>query len=203
MNPQPDAELEGMPGTPSSYGETLAFLAQSLQGMASGSTPPMEALNQFQHWIRSVQQVLEQTQRELEHHLGSLRGLDSVDTADVMEQFAGLRSSVSRHLGEIESLFQGCVTIGEFESRFPRIEGCLRAVEAEVEKVEAFVDGWGDDAQTVQPLPESLGETLNSMEAAMDALSVYFERRERQALEDMARELESAETSLRTFLAQN
>lgn len=203
MRPGSDAEPNRMPGSPASYGETLAFLANSLQGMATGATPPMEALNQFQHWIRSVQQVIEQTQRELEQHLGSLESVQSVDTGEVLGQFARLRSSLAAHLSEIDSLFQGCVTIQEFENRFPRIEQCLRAVEAEVEAVESFVDRWGEDALVVHPLPQSLGDTLNSMEAAMDALSTYFERREREALEDMARQLESAETSLRAYLAEN
>ncbi len=181
------------------YLQPLQFLAGTLQKALLGQLSAAQALEQFEHWLGTVQQVLNQAYRDLETNLKPLAKVEDVDTLEIIKGFGVIQQDIATQLDKLSNLFRGCKSIQEFEQRFPQMEEALDFFHAHLTDLELYVQRI-ETPRGPEPLPDAVRQALDELEKALGCMNEFYEQRQPDALENLLDHLELAQQQVRGYL---
>lgn len=183
------------------YLAPLQVLAESLQQVALGQMTPMAALESFEHWLGSVQQILNRSARELQESLKKLSRLEGVDSLEILQGFGQIQSRIAGQLDELSELFGGCKTVQEFENRFERMSHLLESCESDLTDLDVFLYQLKASPEgTLEPLPDPIRLALEEIQKALTCLGEFTEERETDHLEHLLEHLDLAREQVQDYL---
>ena len=203
----PESELENcsacgknlMELSDTGYLQPLQFLAGTLQKALLGQLTGAAALEQFEHWLGTVQQVLNQAYRDLETNLKPLSKLEDVDTLEIIKGFGIIQQEIAGQLDRLSTLFRGCKSIQDFEQRFPQMEEALDFFHAHLTDLELYVQRI-ETPRGPDPLPDDVRQALDALEQALGCMNEFYELRQADSLENLLDHLEVAQQRVRSYL---
>ncbi len=186
----------------SGYLEPLQFLAESLQQVLLGQMTPMSALESFEHWLGTVQQILNRASRELQSNLKKLARTEGVDTLEIIQGFGEVQTRIAQRLDSLSELFRDCKTIQDFENRSPSIVEHLEFFESDMTDLEVYLHRVEHPSESFPaPLPDRVRTALEEIQKALACLGEFTEGRSDESLEQMVEHLESARNEVQNYLS--